>query len=49
MSYTSPSGGYKHSGVGRENGVEAIKEYLQVKSVPLETPPSAAADAAVRR
>ena len=32
-SYTSPFGGYKASGLGRENGVEAIKEYLQIKSV----------------
>jgi aldehyde dehydrogenase (NAD+) len=29
----SPFGGYKDSGVGRENGLEAIQEYLQVKSV----------------
>ena len=28
-----PVGGYKHSGIGRENGIEAIREYLQVKSV----------------
>jgi aldehyde dehydrogenase (NAD+) len=32
-SYTTPFGGYKASGLGRENGIEAIKEYLQVKSV----------------
>jgi aldehyde dehydrogenase (NAD+) len=32
-SYTTPFGGYKASGLGRENGAEAIKEYLQVKSV----------------
>ena len=36
-SFTSPFGGYKASGLGRENGVEAIKEYLQVKSVWLYT------------
>ena len=29
----SPAGGYKQSGYGRENGVDAIKEFLQVKSV----------------
>lgn len=29
----SPCGGYKNSGWGRENGVEAIREYLQLKSV----------------
>ena len=32
-SYTTPFGGYKASGLGRENGMEAIKEYLQTKSV----------------
>jgi acyl-CoA reductase-like NAD-dependent aldehyde dehydrogenase len=32
-SYTTPFGGYKASGLGRENGAEAIKEYLQVKSI----------------
>jgi aldehyde dehydrogenase (NAD+) len=29
----APFGGYKDSGLGRENGQEAIKEFLQVKSV----------------
>ena len=33
VSYTSPFGGYKRSGLGRENGQEAIREYLQTKSV----------------
>jgi len=33
VSYMSPFGGYKHSGVGRENGIEAIREYLQTKSI----------------
>lgn len=33
VSYMSPFGGYKHSGLGRENGVDAIREYLQTKSV----------------
>ncbi|MGV6874766.1 aldehyde dehydrogenase [Pseudochelatococcus sp. B33] len=32
-SYMSPFGGYRQSGLGRENGTEMIKEYLQVKSV----------------
>ena len=32
-SYTSPFGGYKSSGLGRENGIDAIREYLQTKSV----------------
>jgi aldehyde dehydrogenase (NAD+) len=29
----SPFGGYKRSGQGRESGQDAIKEFLQVKSV----------------
>jgi aldehyde dehydrogenase (NAD+) len=33
VSYMSPFGGYKQSGIGRENGMEMIKEYLQMKSV----------------
>ncbi|MFG1463436.1 aldehyde dehydrogenase [Xanthobacter sp. DSM 24535] len=37
VSYTSPFGGYKRSGIGRESGLEAIKEYLQVKSVWIAT------------
>jgi aldehyde dehydrogenase (NAD+) len=32
-SYTSPFGGFKSSGMGRENGMDAIHDYLQVKSV----------------
>jgi (Z)-2-((N-methylformamido)methylene)-5-hydroxybutyrolactone dehydrogenase len=33
VSFTMPFGGYKASGVGRENGQDAINEYLQTKSV----------------
>jgi len=33
VSYMSPFGGYKRSGIGRESGAEAIREYLQTKSV----------------
>ncbi len=37
VSYLSPFGGYKRSGLGRESGQELIKEYLQVKSVWIST------------
>ena len=37
VSYMSPFGGYKDSGLGRENGIDAIHEYLQVKSVWMNT------------
>lgn len=33
VSYMSPFGGYKRSGIGRESGIDAIHEYLQTKSV----------------
>ena len=33
VSFMSPFGGYKRSGIGRESGQEMIKEYLQTKSV----------------
>ncbi len=37
VSYMSPFGGYKRSGLGRENGQDAIWEYLQTKSVWIST------------
>src|ERR1019366_3091679 len=37
VSYMSPFGGYKRSGLGRENGQEAIWDYLQTKSVWIST------------
>ena len=37
VSFMSPFGGYKDSGVGRENGQNAIYEYLQMKSVWINT------------
>lgn len=33
LTFNSPFGGYKDSGTGRANGIEAIAEYLQTKSV----------------
>ena len=41
MSYQMPFGGYKNSGIGRENGIEAIRDYTQTKSVWIETEPVA--------
>ena len=37
VSYTAPFGGYKQSGLGKENGQDAIKEYLQTKAVWIST------------
>jgi acyl-CoA reductase-like NAD-dependent aldehyde dehydrogenase len=37
VSYMSPFGGFKRSGLGRENGQEMIKAYLQTKSVWIST------------
>jgi acyl-CoA reductase-like NAD-dependent aldehyde dehydrogenase len=37
VSFMSPFGGYKRSGLGRENGQDAIYEYLQQKSVWIST------------
>lgn len=42
VSFTSPFGGYKQSGIGRESGIEAIKSYLQVKSIWIATQTSTA-------
>lgn len=33
MTFSSPFGGFKASGIGRQNGIEAIDQYLQTKSV----------------
>lgn len=37
VSYLSPFGGYKDSGLGRENGIDAINDFLQTKSVWINT------------
>jgi aldehyde dehydrogenase (NAD+) len=36
-SFTSPFGGYKNSGIGRESGVDTVKEYLNTKCVWIST------------
>ena len=33
MPASIPFGGYKHSGIGRENGEQAIEHYTQIKTV----------------
>ena len=35
-SFTTPSGGFKKSGLGREKGLQSVYEYLQTKSVWME-------------
>ena len=37
VSYMSPFGGVKRSGLGHENGMDAIKDYVQTKSVWIST------------
>ena len=37
VSYMAPFGGFKESGLGRENGIEAIQSYLQTKCVWINT------------
>jgi aldehyde dehydrogenase (NAD+) len=37
LSYMSPFGGHKSSGIGHENGIDAMYEYLQTKSVWIST------------
>ncbi|WP_425342682.1 aldehyde dehydrogenase [Piscinibacter koreensis] len=36
VSYATPFGGYKESGIGRENGIDSIREYTETKSVYVE-------------
>jgi acyl-CoA reductase-like NAD-dependent aldehyde dehydrogenase len=48
-SYVMPFGGYKRSGIGRENGIEAIYEYLQQKSVHVNMNEAPVANPFVRR
>lgn len=41
-SFAMPFGGYKASGIGREGGIDAIKDYLQTKSVWITPSPNRA-------
>jgi aldehyde dehydrogenase (NAD+) len=36
VSFTAPFGGYRQSGIGRENGLETLREYTQLKTVWVE-------------
>jgi aldehyde dehydrogenase (NAD+) len=36
-----PFGGFKNSGIGRENGIDAVKDFTRLKGVWIETEPSA--------
>ena len=49
ISYMMPFGGMKHSGIGRESGLEAIHEYLETKSVWISTAEGAPANPFVMR
>lgn len=37
VSFMAPFGGFKRSGIGRENGMEAINQYLQTQTVWIDT------------
>lgn len=37
ISYLIPFGGMKQSGIGRESGIDAIREYQETKSVWIST------------
>jgi acyl-CoA reductase-like NAD-dependent aldehyde dehydrogenase len=49
VSYMMPFGGMKHSGLGRESGIEAIREYLETKSVWINTSDAAPGNPFVMR
>ncbi len=49
VSYMMPFGGMKHSGIGRESGLESIRQFLETKSVWLSYAGSAPANPFVLR
>lgn len=49
VSYMMPFGGMKHSGIGRESGMEAVREYLETKSVWISTSKDAPANPFILR
>jgi acyl-CoA reductase-like NAD-dependent aldehyde dehydrogenase len=49
VSYMMPFGGMKHSGIGRESGLESIRAFLETKSVWISTAPYAPANPFVMR
>jgi aldehyde dehydrogenase (NAD+) len=49
ISYMMPFGGVKRSGIGRESGIESIREYLSTKSVWINTSEAAPGNPFVMR
>ena len=49
LSYMMPFGGMKHSGIGRESGMESIRDYLETKSVWISTAKGAPANPFIMR
>jgi aldehyde dehydrogenase (NAD+) len=49
VSYMMPFGGMKRSGIGRESGIEAIREFLETKSVWISTSQGAPANPFILR
>ena len=49
VSYLMPFGGMKHSGMGRESGIDAIREYLETKAVWINTSDAAPGNPFVMR
>ncbi|HWL76878.1 aldehyde dehydrogenase [Microbacterium sp.] len=41
LSFNVPFGGYKHSGIGRENGFDAVLDFTETKSVWIDVSPEA--------